>query len=198
MTSIKNFLDFYIKYKQKNNNAKLYLLGDGTTRKEIEEYLKLKNTKDYEFLGSTNNVIPYLEKSDIVLGVDRCILEALTMKKIAIISGYKNFKGIVNLSNIKLASKENFSGNNLKENSIDSVIEELINLNEKNILEVKTKNYEFIKNNLDIMKNIYIINKYLKIDYKNAYEVILKESKKYKKQFSVNSPIIKIIRKIKK
>ena len=41
--------------------------------------------------------------NDIVIGLDRCILEAIATKRIAVISGYENITEIVTKDNIEVA-----------------------------------------------------------------------------------------------
>lgn len=173
-----NFYKLYCEITK--NRTNLLFLGDGNVKGAIKDYLDQQNITNYIFLGATNNVVPYLEKVDVVLGVDRCILEAIGMKRIAIISGYTGFKGIVTKENISIASKENFSGNNLTNKTYEEVIDDLIKLRQ-NISNIVENNYNYIKKNLDIKDNTYVINKNINIDYENLYQKLIKISKKYEK-----------------
>lgn len=78
-TSIETAIKFYKYYKEKyNSNAVLTIVGDG----EIFEEMKEKHQdKSIIFKGAVSDMIPEIEKSDILLGVDRCMLEAVASKK---------------------------------------------------------------------------------------------------------------------
>lgn len=67
-------------------NVSLRIAGGGASKQKIEEYVKENNIENVTFLGSISNVKEEIEKSDIVIGMGRCILEAIAMKRIAIIS----------------------------------------------------------------------------------------------------------------
>ncbi len=170
MLGIKNAIEFFATYKKTSNNVKLLFLGDGPCYNKIIELLDEYKIKDYEMLGFTDDVVSYIEKSDIVIGVDRCILEAIGMKRFAIISGYNGFKGLVTKNNIKIASSENFSGNNLPDTSYQETMDYLKNI--KDYKKFLNFNYKFIQKNLDIRNNLYLINDIININYKNLYEEI--------------------------
>lgn len=160
LNSIFAGIDFFKKLDDVfDENLHLSIAGDGPDRKIVEEYLKnsdIDNNK-VSFLGAVTDVPRIMEKNDIVVGVDRCILEAISIKKIAIISGYdKTLKGIVDKKNIVKAKSENFSGNNLEEVSLSNLIDRICSLNEYEINDIVEYNYNFAKENLDINKNVYI------------------------------------------
>lgn len=191
LQSIYSAIDFYRKYKKFNINAKLFFLGDGPEVNNVKE--QIKDDQDCYFLGSTDNVAEYLKDADVVLGVDRCILEAIGMKRLAIICGYTGFKGIVLPDNIKKCSIENFSGNNLENKNMDEEIQKLINL--KDINDVIDKNYEFVYKNLNLKDNIYLISNY-DVKYDNLYTNIVKLSKQYKEKINYIQCLKKIIKKV--
>ena len=164
--SIINGIKLYEKYANINNEATLTIIGDGEIRNKIEKYVsKGKFNNSIKFLGAVNNVSDYMNKCDIVIGVDRCILEAIAHKRIAIISGYNYLNGIVTKNNIKMALEENFSGNNLEESKTEDIINELNNIDYKKITEY---NYNYIIDRLDINKQDFTTenkdNNYLNLD----------------------------------
>ena len=100
LLSIEKGIEFFLNLK--NKNKKLSIVGDG---KELD-YLKEKyQDEKIEFLGKTNKVFDVMSKYDAVIGVDRCILEAICCKKLAIISSYEGILEIVNSENIDYLSK---------------------------------------------------------------------------------------------
>ena len=49
-------------------------------------------------LGARNDIAHIISQNDIVVSLDRCILEAITMKKLAIISGYDSMKELIKIT----------------------------------------------------------------------------------------------------
>ena len=105
-----------------------------------------------ELLGVKNNIRDYLENTDLLLGVDRCVLEAIAMKVPAVITGYKGIKGLVCKNNIDMAIEENFSGDNMPTIDISECMEQIENLksNKKTIVE---ENYAIAEEKLNCYKN---------------------------------------------
>lgn len=161
LQSVKNGIDLFDIYN--NPNKTLTIVGAGDKRKELEEYAKTKASKDrIKFIGAKNNVKDIIDENDIVLGLDRVILEALAMKKIAVQIGYDKPKQIITMKNIELESNEGFCGENLESTDIETLAKVLENEN----INVE-ENYEFVKNNLNIEKNIYLAEP-IKPDYTGA------------------------------
>lgn len=167
LESVKNGIEIFEKYDCKNK--KMTIVGDGDKREELEQYVNLKKDKDkIHFAGACTNVKEIIDQNDIVLGVDRVILEAITMKKIAVIIGYSKPKQIITKENIEKEAEEGFSGENLQSTSI----EELANQIKENDIDVE-ENYNYVKENLNIQKNIYIEEK-REINYEKANIEIIK------------------------
>lgn len=174
--SLKNAITLFKKYYELNNNARLTIVGDGNIEDTIKNEIKdIKNVA--KMLGKRNDIAKIMSEHDVVIGLDRCMLETITMKKIAVLSGYDNMKEIVKPENIETASNDNFGGKGLKENDIDQIVEELRKLNAEEIKEIVEKNYEYAYENLNSEKNIYIIeepsNIKLNIDTKTAMESLV-------------------------
>lgn len=162
-TSIINALDLYKSFKEANPQATLSIAGDGPERASIESYIKENNIQDITFLGSISNVKEVMDQHDLVIGLARVVIEALTMKRIVIVSGYNCLKGIVDSSNIRLLINDNFTGKCLDDSSIEDIIEEIKNLNSKKIEKIVNQNYKTVENKLDIKKVIYSLKE---TDYK--------------------------------
>lgn len=148
LISIEKGIEFFKSLKIKNK--KLSILGEG---KELE-YLKEKyQNEQIVFLGKTNKVFRVIKKYDAVIGVDRCILEAICCRKLAIISSYDGLVEIVDEKNIEFLSKENFSGKNLKK--VSNVIERINDINSEKYKKIVDYNYEYAYDNFNISKNIF-------------------------------------------
>ena len=143
LRSVKNGIDLFDIYN--NPNKILTIVGDGDKKEELESYANNKNSKDkIKFVGASNNVKDIIDENDIVLGLDRVILEALAMKK------------------IELEANEGFCGESLESTDIETLAKVLENEN----INVED-NYEFVKDNLSIEKNIYL-SEPIKPDYTDA------------------------------
>ena len=151
--SIYNGINLFKAYKEEIKEASLDIIGTGDIQSELEAYVKNNQIQDVQFNGPTSNVLEYINKSDIVLGLGRCILEAIAMKRLPIILGYKELKGIVTPDNLQLACQENFSGNNLPTYPIEAIVENLKKLDDKTIKQIQEGNYEFGKENLNAKIN---------------------------------------------
>lgn len=155
-----NGIKLYQEIKKKSNrNVSLTIMGDGHEKEKIEKYVKDNKIEDVNFSGKISDMRSALEKSDLVIGVDRCILEAIAMKRLAIISGYDNMKGILKEQATNDEIDENFCGKSLSENEIEKVADEILTLDEKKIETIVEENYSKIREKLDINNNVYIVNK---------------------------------------
>ncbi|MBP3707027.1 MAG: glycosyltransferase family 4 protein [Clostridia bacterium] len=177
MTSIINGINIFRAYLEKNSEARLIVVGDGLCRSKVEECVS--DINEYvTFLGQRNDVISIINDCDVVIGLDRCILEAIAMKKIAIISGYEEIKGIVTPENVKILADLNFSGGNVETKSVESIINELLNLSVDTIKSIVEENYKYAYDNLNVGRNIYIIknakNIKTEIDTVHVFDAIVK------------------------
>lgn len=145
--SIINSINLFKKYLEKKD-ATLTIVGDGPIMNYIIKYVNDENlTNKVNFVGASNDTFKYIDENDIILGIDRCILEAICFKKVAIVSGYDGLKGIVDSSNINKFFEENFSGNNFKNINETNIIEKLSKIDIKTIVD---DNYQFVKENCNI------------------------------------------------
>lgn len=164
---IKNSIDIFKGYLKENKDAYLTIVGDGDeeirtkVKQEIEEI-----KENCKMLGARNDVLELIKQNDVVLGVDRCILEATASKRIAIVCSYEGKNNIILPENIKKAVDSNFSGRNLESKEISEIVEFLKSLDEEKIKDIVNKNYEFVYENLNIKTNLYVLDKdNIKLDY---------------------------------
>ena len=118
-----------------------------------------------------------------MLGVDRCVLEAIAMKVPAVITGYEGIKGLVTKENINLAIEENFSGDNMNTININDCINQIIEL-ENNRKEIVEENYKIATEKLDCYKNYINIpeDKKVEFDWLQLFEILKKCSDKIEEQ----------------
>ena len=129
-----NFFSYYIK-KYKNIKCTLKIIGDGNKREEIISFINELNINNkVEIIGEVSNVKEYIEECDIVLGMGRCLIEAISMKRLAVICSYDGLKGIVRKDDINLCIDENFSGRLLENTTSKELTNFILNENIKNII----------------------------------------------------------------
>lgn len=157
-TSIKNAIKVFKEYYKSNQNARLTIVGDGNCIEDIKK--EVEDIKEVtQMLGARNDVEQIISKNDVVVALDRCILEAITMKKIAIISGYEKMAQMVVPENVALASENNFNGDNLEERTISEIVEDIQKLTPESIKQIVEGNYKYAYEELNINKNLYLIEK---------------------------------------
>ena len=193
--SINNAISLFKEYHKKNNSATLTIVGDGEIKDNIK--IQIQDLQDsVKMLGARNDIPQIMSEHDVIIALDRCILEAITMKKLAIISGYETLKELITITNVEKASDENFGG---KDCTIDELIEQLLNLNENEIKVIVEQNYEFAYRNLNIEKNVYVLedtsNLNIQFDVKNTMKNIIKLQNIYDEQVNYTDKIYKECKK---
>lgn len=167
--SIKNAILLFEAYLENNANAKLTIVGDGECREEVMELIK-KYGNSIEMLGQRNDIIDIISEYDLIIALDRCILEGIAMKKLCIISGYDGIKGLISPNNVKDFASTNFSGRGLENQDINKVIEVIKKLEKDKIRDIIERNYEYAYENLNASKNLYFIEDVSKIENNNTLE----------------------------
>ena len=84
--NIQHILDVFNLLAQRDDKVRLYLLGDGDKRAELESYAnKLECSEKIEFLGFRDDRIEWLHSFDLFVmssvleGIPRCLMEAMAM-----------------------------------------------------------------------------------------------------------------------
>lgn len=159
LRSIKNGINLFLEFaeEQNNKNIQLDIIGSGLEEENIKKYIELNNKNNFEIniVGATNNIKDAIEKYDVVIGIGRCILEAIAMKKIAILSGIENMKGIITPKNIDKIILKNFVGRELPDTEIKKVINQLNKLNQKEMQKIISENYNKVIKELNIHERVY-------------------------------------------
>lgn len=176
LSTIFSGIDLFKEILKKNSEAKLNIIGDGDKKESVKNYLKENNlilNGQVMLLGAKDNVNKYLEHADLLLGVDRCVLEAIAMKVPAIITGYNGIKGLVYKDNIQKAIEENFSGDNMETVDLDKCMQQIeeLQFNKKEIVE---ENHIVAEEKLDCYKNYINIPENIKIDFNwiNLFKIL--------------------------
>lgn len=157
--SIVNGIELFVNYcKFTNKNLSLRIAGKGAM---VEKISKLKDYyKDFniKLLGNVTNIYEEIKNNDVIIGMGRCVLEGLALKKIVLLSGYDSLKGLVKNTNIDLFSTTNFSGRNMPNKSFSEVVNEINELANQDINIFVNNNYDVFLKRFDLAKNIKIID----------------------------------------
>lgn len=163
-------IDFFKDYREIfNENATLKIVGDGALLESLKEEYECEYIK---FTGAVADTIKELNKTDAVIGVDRCILEGIAAKRIAIISSYSGNISLVTPKIMEKEIEENFSGKSLDDNK-----EELTKYSKEELKEIIKTNYKMIENKLSISNSIIteLEDKDMKIDPVELFKTFSKE-----------------------
>ena len=148
------------KFKKKNKNYSLFLIGDGPEKFYLKDYVKRNKILDVNFLGYKKNVKKYLKRCKIFVhtslfeGMSNAVLEAMALGKASVVL---NSPGVAELH---VHKKTGFiSGKSLSEftNYLDK-----LEKNEK-LLKIFFKNSRNrVRKKYSIEKTLISYNQYLK------------------------------------
>jgi len=182
LNSIKTGIEFYkILYDKSHINASLSLdiIGAGNAEEDLNNFIKEYKLKyNIKILPATNDTNETINKYDAIIGMGRSLIEAMSLKKIVILTNYSEYVGIIKDDNdlIEEIAYANFSGRNMSAKHIGEDVEYILSLSKSQIINIVEKNYEFIKTNNDINKNIL---DYINIIHKeNLLHITAKEKVK--------------------
>lgn len=170
--SIKCAIKFYKKLYEKSetkNDMLLDILGTGNRLEELNTFVEDYKKYNVKVLKETNNSCNVIKDYDAVLGMGRTMIEAMSLKKFAILISYNKYIGVINAKNIKKMksiSYANFSGRNLENRDENCDIENILELNKEQILEITKDNYNYIFENQNIEINILEYLKGINEEYK--------------------------------
>ena len=133
-------INFALKYKERNKNTKITVVGDGQKLEELKE----KYPENVEFYGKTTDVFNFMKDYGIIIAADRCVLEALALNRITILSSYEGNLDLVTKNNIEELSHDNFSGHKMKNNA--NLLDVIHSLTKKQIEEIINENQKYITN----------------------------------------------------
>ena len=178
---ILNGLKFFKEYKAINPKAELIIVGGGS----LEEAVK-KQVEDLgiecNMLGIRNDIKELMEQNGIILGVDRCIQEAIAMRRLAVVTGYEGFQGLILPDNIEKFAKNNFSKKGEESSDFNDVAKKIYSMKEHEKNEIIEGNYNWLIKNRSIKEHIYEItdidsikNPLENIDYKKVIEILFGE-----------------------
>ncbi len=82
--------------------------------------------KDIDFYPPTEDARSVIKNADIVVGMGRVVLEALSMGKITVLAGYRDVIGIVSRANFHQYRLTNFSGREIEPTPIQSIVSDTL------------------------------------------------------------------------
>lgn len=181
--SIKIGIDLFEEYSKKVEGCKLRIAGSGNASEKIKTYVENKES-NIELIGRTQNIPEEIEKTDMVLGMGRCILESMASKRICCIIGYENLKPILKEDIIEQAMLENFSGRGLKDENTINIINEILSLDQETLEKITNQNYEYVNKKLNIKNNVFSIDDKIETNYEDAIMLLFKMLGQYQKEIT--------------
>ena len=161
LNSVKLGIEFYTNYFKKYGNTeklKLDILGTGNALEKLKEYINTISDVNYNInlIGACKKeTFETINNYDAVLGMGRCILEAIAVKKLPILISYNDYIGLIDVSTTPMEklSYSNFSGRGIEKADMDNDLDFIMNLNSADINKIITANYAYLEkyNNLDTM-----------------------------------------------
>lgn len=157
--SIKCAIQLYKKIYELNSNKEemcLDIIGTGSEDLELQSFIEKDKKYNIRIKKETDAVLASMKNYDAIMGMGRVIIEAMSVKKIAILITYDNYIGIINANNddnIEKISYANFSGRNMQINNIEQGAKDILELKETEIAEIINANYEYIASNNNIETN---------------------------------------------
>lgn len=160
LDSIKCAIQLYKSIYDKSINKEemcFDIVGMGNKLLELEQIVKECEEYNIKILEQTENPAYVMKNYDAVIGMGRTIIEAMSLKKIAILVTYNNYIGMINAKDVNEIEKiayANFSGRNMLPNSIENGAKDILELNHEQINEIVNENYKYILNNNNIKTNV--------------------------------------------
>lgn len=136
-------------------NKKLYLIGDGDLKKELEDYCLEKKINDVFFLGFKDNVLPLVQEMDCIVltsfteGLPTVILEAYSKYTLAISTNCGGVSEIIRDSQ--------FISKDFKVESMTHIMDFVMNMDELMVQKQVRKNYKLVS---DCFSLSNMINQY--------------------------------------
>jgi len=119
---IKKFID---SVKTSEEELLINIIGDGTEKEKMQDYInKTLNNKNVtvNFRGWINNkevLKDFYQKSDLIIGPGRVIIDAYSLNKPAIVVGSKRYEGLITKGNWTTLIASNFGGYKHHDNDIE-------------------------------------------------------------------------------
>lgn len=99
--------------------VEISIVGQGSKYNEVLSIIENINTKFnktvVKLVKGVEDIVPYMNNFDVIIGVGRVLLEALSVGRIPICIGNSNYVGILNKEKLMKISEVNFTDRNTKE-----------------------------------------------------------------------------------
>ena len=108
--SVHAAFDLIRELQQIRADWRLIIAGTGQLEAELRRDADQAGLANVEWLGYRRDVHSLIQRSDLVVGVDRVILEALAAERLAVIASYQGALTVVEPSNFREMQRGNFGG----------------------------------------------------------------------------------------
>lgn len=166
-------------------NAKIIIVGDGTEYDTIDRrtsaFNKGHGTKLFHLAGARTDVYKFTAMADVVIGISRVALEAMSSGNVVILGGFGGYIGVFEEDKLQLCLDTNFTGRGCKIMTADMLYEDIIRVYEMSD-EEKDKLISFGK---QIVTDNYSIKAMAKSNIK-AYDTLLDREKRETYDFMIS------------
>lgn len=138
-------------------NVEITIIGQGTKYDDVVELIhtinKKVNRKAIRIINGSTDIIKFLQAADIVVGVGRVILEALSVNRIPICIGNNYYVGIIKKENLLRISEVNFTDRNSHQNlSSEAFVKDLLRIKNEpeQVLREQDESFQLFKRNFDV------------------------------------------------
>jgi len=166
-------------------NAKIIIVGDGTEYDTIDRrtsaFNKGHGTKLFTLAGARTDVYKFTAMADLVIGISRVALEAMSSGNVVILGGFGGYIGVFEEDKLQLCLDTNFTGRGCKEMTSHMLYDDIIRVYEMSE-EEKDKLISFGK---QIVTDNYSIKAMAKSNIV-AYDALLDREKRESYDFMIS------------
>lgn len=149
--------------------ARALVIGEGSNFERLRELAKeqaLRTGKTLvKLVGAKQDVRPYLHRADVVVGVGRVAMEALSYSKPLICASQMGFAGLFTQESAEEIAAFNFSGRNKKEEPTPDLLKEtivdLFSFSEDKLNSIRNFSSSFFRRYFDVNSSVNLTVKLL-------------------------------------
>lgn len=126
--SVEEFINLINSVAAENRKISLVIAGDGNRFGDLKKYAENINNPhlNVDLVGHIDNLTPYFEKSHIVVGKGRSVLEPIMMNRVGCVIGDDGRIEVCTTKNFDNIYHYNFSGRNLQKENPEAELTGLI------------------------------------------------------------------------
>ena len=103
-------LELFVELKRQHTGLRFSVAGSGNREAELKAKAESLGLSGIEWLGFRADIADLLQSADLVVGMDRVVLEALASKRLTVLSGYEGLVGVIEPDGFEQLRQGNFGG----------------------------------------------------------------------------------------